>query len=188
MKNTNGLVFTALYSTGGAGAGIGGFDLASTLDRAFAFDYDHSGKLDHIALYRAGAGVFFVLGRSTNNSSAFVTVFASFGGLGGYDLESYLDVGLAFDYDSTGHSDNVIMYRPSKGAIFIIQNVYGTFSADYKQGDPGSGIGGYDLHSEADLVFGFDYDHSGRADHLALYRPGTGTFWILKHISSYVCC
>jgi Zn-dependent metalloprotease len=54
------------------------------------------------------------------------------------------------------------------------------FSPVYAQGDPGSGIGGYDLRSPADRVFAFDYDGSGKLDHLALYRPGTGTIWILK--------
>jgi hypothetical protein len=30
------------------------------------------------------------------------------------------------------------------------------------------------------LRFGFDYEHTGKLDYLALYRPGTGTFWLLK--------
>jgi hypothetical protein len=51
----------------------------------------------------------------------------------------------------------------------------------YAQGDPGAGIGGYDLRSAADRAFAFDYDHSGRLDYLALYRPGTGTIWILRN-------
>jgi hypothetical protein len=32
-----------------------------------------------------------------------------------------------------------------------------------------------------DRVFAFDYDGSGLQDHLALYRPGTGIFWILQN-------
>jgi len=47
------------------------------------------------------------------------------------------------------------------------------FAAVYQQGDPGNGIGGYDLKSPADRVFAFDYVGSGKLDHLALYRPGT---------------
>ena len=50
----------------------------------------------------------------------------------------------------------------------------------YQQGDPGNGIGGYDLKSAADRAFAFDYDSSGKLDHLALYRPG-GAVWILKN-------
>jgi len=48
-------------------------------------------------------------------------------------------------------------------------------------GRPGSGIGGYDLASPADRVFAFDYTSSGKLDHLVLYRPGTGTIWILQN-------
>ena len=44
-----------------------------------------------------------------------------------------------------------------------------------------NGIGGYDLLSDRDRVFPFDFDGSGNSDHLVLYRPGTGTIWILKH-------
>jgi C1A family cysteine protease len=48
----------------------------------------------------------------------------------------------------------------------------------------GNGIGGYDLKSSADRAFAFDYDGSGKMDHMALYRPGTGTMWILKKDSA----
>lgn len=51
----------------------------------------------------------------------------------------------------------------------------------YAQGDPGNGIGGYDLRSRADRVFAFDGASLGRLDHLVLYRPGTGTCWILQN-------
>jgi hypothetical protein len=47
---------------GQGGAGIGGFDLKSSDDRAFAFDWKSSGKMYHIALYRPGAGAFWVIG------------------------------------------------------------------------------------------------------------------------------
>lgn len=32
------------------GQGFGGYDLKSVADNAFAFDYNHSGKQDHLAL------------------------------------------------------------------------------------------------------------------------------------------
>ena len=51
----------------------------------------------------------------------------------------------------------------------------------FAQGDPGNGIGGYDLRSPADRAFALDFDHSGKLDHVVLYRPGTGTMWILKN-------
>jgi hypothetical protein len=110
-----------VYAQGDPGAGIGGYDLRSAADRAFAFDYDHSGKLDYLALY-----------------------------------------------------------RPGTGTMWILRNSGGTFSPVYAQGDPGTGIGGYDLRSAADRAFSFDYSHSGQLDHMGLYRPGTGTIWILR--------
>lgn len=39
--------------------GIGGYDLQDPRESAFAFDYNHSGRLDHIAIYRPGHGIFF---------------------------------------------------------------------------------------------------------------------------------
>jgi hypothetical protein len=50
----------------------------------------------------------------------------------------------------------------------------------YAQGDPGNGMGGFDIADDRDQAFAFDYDHSGKLDHLVFYRPGTGTMWILK--------
>jgi hypothetical protein len=43
-----------------------------------------------------------------------------------------------------------------------------------------NGISSYDLKSTDDRVFAFDYDSSGKTDHLVLYRPGTGTIFIIK--------
>src|SRR3981081_1561242 len=39
----------------------------------------------------------------------------------------------------------------------------------------------FDRVAPADRAFAFDYDGTGKLDHLALYRPGTGTIWILKN-------
>jgi hypothetical protein len=58
-----------------------------------------------------------------------------------------------------------------------------TFVPVYAQGDPGNGIGGYDLKSAADRAFAFDYDSSGDLDHLVLYRPGAGAIYILAEQS-----
>lgn len=51
------LVFLSLVQIAFAQSeGIGGFDLASPNDRVFSFDYDSSGKQDHLVLYGPGAG------------------------------------------------------------------------------------------------------------------------------------
>jgi hypothetical protein len=179
LKNSGG-VFSPVYHQGDPGNGIGGYDLKSPADRAFAFDYDSSGKLDHLALYRPATGTMWIL---KNSGGVFSPVYRQGdpgNGIGGYDLRSPADLAFAFDYDSTGKLDHMVLYRAGTGTLWILQNTGGAFSPVYHQGDPGLGIGGYDLKSPADLAFSFDYDGSTKLDHLTLYRPGTGTIWILR--------
>ena len=54
-------VYEPVYNTGDPangvnGKGIGGYDLADTADRMFAFDLEGSGKLDDLVLYRPRPG------------------------------------------------------------------------------------------------------------------------------------
>jgi len=182
LQNRNGS-FSPLYHEGDPGHGIGGYDLKSPADRAFAFDYDHSGKLDHIALYRPGTGTFWIL---RNRNGTFSPVYHEGDpghGIGGYDLKSPADRAFAFDYEQSGRLDYIALYRPGTGTFWILKNTGGVFSAVYHQGDPGNGIGGYDLKSPADRAFAFDYGHTGMLDHLAFFRPGTGTFWVLQNVN-----
>ncbi|KAJ7882792.1 hypothetical protein B0H14DRAFT_3433286 [Mycena olivaceomarginata] len=153
----------------------------SAADRAFAFDYNHSGKLDHLALYRPGTGTISIL---RNNNGHFTPVYHQGdpgNGIAGYDLKSPADQVFAIDYEHSGKLDHLVLYRPGTGAVWILRNVNGTFAPVYQQGDPGSGIAGYDLKSTADLAFAFDYNGNGNPDHLGLYRPGTGTIWIVRN-------
>lgn len=55
-----------------------------------------------------------------------------------------------------------------------------TFAAVLSEGDPGEGIGGYDLRSPADLIFPFDAASTGKLQDLVLYRPGTGKISIVR--------
>jgi len=66
------------------------------------------------------------------------------------------------------------------GTVLPSPFVTSPFAPVFAMGAPGTGIGGYDLGDPADRAFAFDFDSSGKLDHLALYRPGTGTMWILK--------
>ncbi len=177
LKNSAGN-FSAVYAQGDPGSGIGTYSLTDPADQAFAFDYDGTGKLDHLVLYRPGTGTIYIL---KNSAGQFSPVYTSHTGIGGYDLGVAADRGFAFDYDGTGKLDHLVFYRPGKGAIFILKNSAGNFSAVYAQGDPGSGIGTYNLKSPADQAFAFDYDGSGKLDHLVFYRPGTGAIFILKN-------
>jgi hypothetical protein len=161
-------------------SGIGGYDLRSTSDRIFAFDYNGSGRQDHLALYRPGTGTIWIL---SNSGGVFTPVYQQGdpgAGIGGYDLARPSDRIFAFDYNRSGRQDHLVLHRPGTGTIWILRNLGGRFAPIYQQGDPGSGIGGYDLARASDRVLAFDYDGSGRQDHLVLYRPGTGTIWILR--------
>ena len=104
-------------------------------------------------------------------------------GIGGYDMRDFRDRAFEFDYSHSGTPDHIALYRPGTGTLWIIKNEDDTFQPVYQEGCPGRGIGGYDLASPYDRVFAFDYEHSGKLDHLVLYRPGTGTLWILQNES-----
>ncbi|KAJ6629656.1 hypothetical protein B0H10DRAFT_2184266 [Mycena sp. CBHHK59/15] len=70
------------------------------------------------------------------------------------------------------------LFRPFSGLFGLVQAHKGSVKSE---GEPGIGIGGYDLKSTADCVFALDYNHVGKLDHLALYCPATGTIWILRN-------
>ncbi len=166
---------------GSAGAvsttnGIGGYDLKSSADLAFAFDYKGTGKLDHIVLYRPGTGIIFI---EEKQNGAYVPVYTSFSGIGGYDLSVASDRIIAFDYNGSGKADHLLCYRPGAGVVWILANNNGQFMPVYYSTN---GIGGYDLKSTADLIMPFDYDGNGKYDHLVLYRPGTGTVFIVQNM------
>lgn len=169
--------FSPTFLQGDSGLGIGGFDFKSTADRIFAFDYDHSGKLDHLVAYRPGLGTIRIIGQ---RDGIFIPKYAQLlFGIGGYDLRSPADLGFAYDYDHSGKLDHIVFYRPGAGTIWILKNNNGFFTPVYRTAE--NGIGGYDLKSSADRILAFDYDHSGKLDHLVLYRPGFGLVWILKN-------
>lgn len=176
--NTDGN-FTSVYTQANPGSGIGGYDLLSTADKAFAYDYDHSGNLDHIVLYRPGAMLFCIL---KNENGEFSAVFRNNQGIGTYNLMSPRDLAFAFDYDHSGKQDHIALYRPGIGWFYILKNENGDFRQVYPSSDNvGTGIGGFGLRFNGDRAFAFDYDHSGNLDHLVLYRPGSGIIWILRH-------
>ncbi|MCW3465683.1 zinc-dependent metalloprotease [Chitinophaga nivalis] len=155
--------------------GIGGYDVLSDADLSFAFDYNSTGKEDHLVLYRAGSGVLFVV-KNTNGN--FTPAFQTFQGLAGYNLLSPLDRVIPFDYNSSGKKDHLVIYRPGSGVLFILKNTNGNFTQVFQTFQ---GLGDYNLLSQNDKVFAFDYNSTGKADHLAIYRPGSQVLFILKN-------
>lgn len=144
---------------------------------AFAFDYNGTGNLDHIVLYRPGTGVVYI---EEKQISGYVPVYQSLSGIGGYDLKSSADRIIAFDYSGTGHADHLLCYRPGTGILWILENNDGNFSPVFTSSE---GIGGFDVRSPADKIIAFDYDGTGKYDHLVLYRPGTGIVYIVQNTS-----
>ncbi|WP_189082452.1 S1 family peptidase [Mangrovihabitans endophyticus] len=157
--------------------GIGGFSLRNGSDRIVPFDYDHTGKLDHLLLYRPGSGVAWVVAHG--EGTAFTAVVTSSTGIGGYDLADTRDQLLAFDYDHSGKPDHLVAYRPGDGIVHIVKHGAGTSFSSIVTST--GGIGGYDLRGTTDRIVAFDYAHSGKLDHLVLYRPGGRTAWIVAH-------
>ena len=176
QRNSDG-TFKAVFTSN---QGIGGYNLANPIDKIVAFDYQSSGKLDHLVCYRSGEGVCWIL---KNVNGTFSPVYNE-KGIGGYDLTDpqQRDLIIAYDYSGNGHLDHLVCYCPGKGAIFIIENDNGTFKpTSIQQGYGGSGINAFDLSNPLDRIIAYDYAGSGSQDHLLCYRPGTGLVYILQN-------
>jgi uncharacterized protein YjbI with pentapeptide repeats len=187
--------FTPVFNPSG---GIGSYNqasapdqviLASPADRIIAYDYNSTGDPDHLVCYRPGTGMISILAKEPGKAPGtmtFTSVFDSASGIGGWDLQGATDQIIAYDYNSTGHPDHLVCYRPGTGAIAIIQkNSDNTFGHVYLQGDPGDGsfgggIGGWDLQGATDQIIAYDYNSTGHPDHLVCYRPGTGMVSIIE--------
>jgi hypothetical protein len=132
--------------------------------------------MDHLVLYRPGAGVVWIL--SHGAGSSFTPQFASWSGIGTFDLSSPADNIIAFDYNGTGLMDHLVLYRPGTGLVWLL--AHGSANSFYPV-EVGSGIGGFDLSSPADRLIAYDYSQTGLSNYLLAYRPGTGVVWILAH-------
>jgi hypothetical protein len=162
------------------GPGIGGYDLRSPADLSFGFDYTGNGHEDYMVFYRPGAGVIYIIQNQLGGPPAtFKPVWQSTNGIGGYDLLSPADRIIPYDYSGVGKQDHLLCYRPGTGIVQVLANTSLGWVPIYKST---AGIGGYDLMSTSDSIKPFDYNGTGSADHLLLYRPGTGIVWILEHV------
>ncbi|KAJ7599121.1 hypothetical protein C8J56DRAFT_849178 [Mycena floridula] len=156
--------------------GIGTYDLEDTRDTGFAFDYDGSGKMDHLVFMRSGAGILFVL---SHNSLGFAAIYKTFTGLEGFDLSSNLDRAIAFDFTSSGRNDHILLYRPGSGMVSVAEKKSdGNFSNVFQVAQ--AGLAQYNLLSANDTIIPYDFASSGKADSLAMYRPGQGAIFIAQ--------
>jgi len=68
-----------------------------------------------------------------------------------------------------------VLYRPGTGTVEIFTNSGGTFAPVCAQNAPPERTCVYELKRPDSQALAFDYDHSGKLDHLVFYRPGAGT-------------
>lgn len=177
----NGNDFVSVVHENDPGRGLGSFDILSDKDRAFPFDYSNNGKLDHIVFYRPGSGAISII-RCINGQNI-ESVFNKIDpgpGIGRFDLSRTNDKGLCFDNSSIGSMNHLVFFRPGSGAISVMRREGNDFISEYNQIEPGNGIGGFDLHSPFDDCFAFDFDGTGKKDHLVFFRQATNTMFIVK--------
>ncbi|KAF2835455.1 hypothetical protein M501DRAFT_923277, partial [Patellaria atrata CBS 101060] len=183
--------FASVYDAGAIGHGIGAFDFFSADDRAFAFDYEHSGRADYICVYRGGTGLFQIYKHGALDSdepapNVWIQVFPTGDestdiGIGGYDLRSSADHAFAFDWDHSGKLDHIVLYRPGAGKFAVLKNKDGVFSAVFSTASAATVLKGFDLLAEEDKAMAFDYEHIGKPDYILFSRPGSGKLLILGH-------
>jgi hypothetical protein len=178
-------IFRILRFSGGSfkidslgSAGIGGYDLKSTADQVLTFDGNGDGAMDHLVLYRPGAGAVYVLAPSGSSYTPIYRQDAGGSGLGIADLSSPADRIVAIDYNGFGYRDHLLVYRPGTGFVWIMKRDGPDFVA---VSFSDSGIGGYDMRSAADVITTFDYEKTGKQSYLVCYRPGGGAVFILKN-------
>lgn len=146
--------------------GIGGAALTGTADRIVPFDYDHDGFMDDLAVYRPGTERRLTIvthGGGTSFTTAYTTVWTL--------LQSADAQVLAYDFDRDGAMDDLLAYRPNANQIAVVSK--GTGDGFVDKVAPATGVlPGYTMGA-ADRIIAFDYDHTGRADDLFVYRPGS---------------
>ncbi|MEU8419636.1 hypothetical protein AB0C15_02015 [Micromonospora sp. NPDC048835] len=100
-----------------ASGGIGGFNLNKPQDRIVAFDHQHTGNPDHLALYRPETGILFVVQHRPDDT--FAAVFRARQGVAGFNLGDASDQMISYDMDHEGRPDRLLMYRPGDGDVAI---------------------------------------------------------------------
>ncbi len=155
-------------------SGMAGYPITSERDAAFAFDYNGDGRQD-LFFYRPDSDKIGIV--RSNGDGTFDGVYeGSSVGFAGYKLNSLRDRVLAFDYNGDGRSD-LFFYRPDSNLCGVARsNGDGSFTNVYHSG---SGIAGYDITSQRDMAFAFDYNGNGRGD-LFLFRPDSDTATVVR--------
>lgn len=151
------------FTTTMASFSFAGFDFGEAQDRAVAFDYDNDNN-DDLFFYRPGNGVAWVA--HSNGDGTFSNTFASFAGIGTFDLSNVRDQVVVLDYNNDGR-DDLFFYRPGGGVANLVQSAPAGFSSILNTGN----IAGFDFSDVRDRVLAIEQD-GDNLDDLFLYRPG----------------
>jgi uncharacterized protein YjbI with pentapeptide repeats len=174
------------YAQGGGGSGIGDCKMTNSSTEGFAFDFDSSGKPDHLVFYHPGQDAtsqkaLYII--KSNGDDTFTTRYSG-DSIGDFNLTNHANVhGFAFDFETSGKLDHLVFYCPGEKIVYIFKSEGdGTFTQRYPtQANPlGTGIGGYDLAAPSDQGFAFDGDGVGRLNYLVFFRPTRGAIYIMK--------
>ena len=115
------------------GTGIGGYNLASSSDQGFAFDYEGTGKLDYLVFFRPTQGAISII--KSNGDGTFSAVYSMIEpgtGIAGCTFADPNTRGFAFDLNGSGKLDHLVFYYPNQNSIYIIQQQPGdTFATVY---------------------------------------------------------
>ena len=178
LWSTPSVRFRAIYKSGlpgkaGSGNGIGSFDLKHFNDRAFAFDWESKGVMDHIVFHNGNARRdTHIVGKVGDKWQTKYSQPAM------WDQDLY---GLAFDYESKGKMDHILFYDAGSSGRYTLVRVQAGKLYSFALGN---GMGLVDLKKWDDKIIAFDYEHSGKMDHLLCYRPGSGLCTIVKNAGS----
>ena len=126
-------------------------------------------------LYRPGTGIIWIM---KNSGGVFSSAYEG-SGLGGYELKSGADRVIAFDYEHSGKLDYLVLFRLGTDIIWVVKNNgEGIFTPVYQPSDKDGAPPTEDSNSPTDQTFAFDYNHTGKLDHLVRCKPNTGTMEI----------
>lgn len=198
MNNSAGVGATPNYAPvyqtwSGIGTGVNegdNYNLTDNRDIILPADLHGNGIKNGLLCYRPGTGIIYGFDRYPT-TNGFGDYFYSHVGLWDnsgslhYDLSSSSDRVIPYDYSSNGLTNNVVCYRPGNGICWMFTGYpqfggYGQVVYNATNGI-GSGSTFYDLSSVNDKVFAYDYDGTGKIDHLVAYRPGSGIIWIFNN-------
>ena len=154
------------FTTTTASALFAGYDFAEPQDRALAFDYDADG-FDDLFFYRPGNGVAWVA--RSNGNGTFSNTFASYAGIGTFDLANVRDQALVLDYNNDGR-DDLFFYRPGGSWANLVQSAPGNVFTTVLST---SSIAGFNFSDVRDRALVLEHDNDN-LDDLFMYRPGKG--------------